>query len=141
MLLYPSKVNFKKQKKNYLRNTLETRAFKLSFGFIGLKATQSCRISARQIEAARQCINRQIRRKGKIWIRIFPSISVTKKPVSVRMGKGKGSPSFWCVPLKVGSILFEIVGVSLLRARRALKKAAKKLPIKTKIILKHQNVK
>jgi large subunit ribosomal protein L16 len=84
----------------------------------------------------RQCINRDLKRRGKVWINIFPSIPVTSTPTENRMGKGKGSVSYWCAPIKIGTVLFEISGVSLLKAKQALLKGANKLPIKTKIIIR-----
>jgi len=136
MLLQPKKLKFKKQKKNYLKNCLETKSFELRQGTIGLKALNSLRITSRQIEAVRQCINRDLGRRGKIWMSIFPHISVTKTPTENRMGKGKGSVSFWCAPIKVGTILFEIAGVSNMMAKQALTKGGNKLPIKTKVIIR-----
>jgi len=136
MLLQPKRTKFKKNKKNYLKNCLETKSFELRHGTIGLKALGSLRITSRQIESARQCINRELSRCGKIWINIFPQISVTKKPTENRMGKGKGSVSFWCAPIKAGTVLFEIGGVMDMKAKQALLKGGKKLPIKTKIIIK-----
>jgi large subunit ribosomal protein L16 len=136
MLLQPKRIKFKKLKKKYLGKCLETRACQLRFGFIGLKALNSFRMTSRQIEAVRQCVNRELGRSGKIWINIFPHIPVTSKPTENRMGKGKGSVSYWCAPIKTGAILFEIEGVPLLKAKQALIKGGNKLPIKTKIIIK-----
>ena len=136
MLLQPKKTKYKKQKKNYLGHNLETRACKLHQGSIGLKAAQSLRLTSRQIEAVRQCVNRELGRKGKIWVNIFPHIPVSAKPTENRMGKGKGAISYWCSPIKIGTILFEITGVPLIKARQALIKGSNKLPIKTKIIIK-----
>lgn len=136
MLLQPKRTKFKKQRKNYLRNLLETGSFRLQFGLAGLQATESCRLTSRQLEATRQSIRRQLGRKGRIWIKAFPQIPVTKKPISTRMGKGKGATSFWCSLVKVGTILFEIRGVSVQRAESAFTKASNKLPVKTKTILK-----
>jgi len=136
MLLQPNRTKFKKLKKKYLSNILETRSFKLNQGTIGLKALGSLRITARQIEAVRQCVTRELGRKGKVWVNIFPHIPVTSKPTENRMGKGKGAISYWCAPIKIGTILFEITGVSLVKAKLALLKGANKLPIKTKIVLK-----
>jgi large subunit ribosomal protein L16 len=135
MLLQPKKLKFKKLKKNYLKNCLETKSFELRQGTVGLKALSSMRITSRQIEAVRQCINRDLNRRGKIWINVFPQISVTKKPTENRMGKGKGSVSFWCAPIKIGTILFEITGVSNTLAKQALTRGANKLPVKTKVIV------
>jgi large subunit ribosomal protein L16 len=136
MLLQPKKLRFKKLKKNYLKNCLETKSFELRQGNVGLKALNSMRINSRQIEAVRQCINRDLNRRGKIWINVFPQIPVTKKPTENRMGKGKGSVSFWCAPVKVGTVLFEIAGVSNMMAKQALTKGGNKLPVKTKVIIR-----
>jgi len=136
MLLQPKKTKYKKLKKNYLKNNLETRACSLHQGSIGLKATESIRLTSRQIEAVRQCVNRELGRRGKIWVNIFPHIPVSAKPTENRMGKGKGAISYWCAPVKIGTILFEITGVPLLKARQALLKGSNKLTIKTKIIIK-----
>ena len=136
MLSQPNKTKYKKLKKKYLVNCLETRSYKLHQGFIGLKAVETLRITARQIEAVRQCVNRELGRRGKIWINIFPHIPVTSKPTENRLGKGKGAVSYWCAPVKIGTILFEITGVSLVKAKQALLKGSNKLPIKTRIVLK-----
>jgi large subunit ribosomal protein L16 len=135
MLLQPKKTKFKKLKKNFLSNSLETKACHLEHGFIGLKALESYRITSRQIEAVRQCMNRELKRRGKIWIKIFPHIPVTQTPTENRMGKGKGSVAYWCAPVKIGAVLFEITGVPLVKAKQALQKGSHKLPIKTKIVI------
>src|SRR5690606_37535486 len=106
----------------------------LDFGTYGLKALQPEGITARQIEAARRAITRQMKRQGKVFIRIFPDVPVSKKPLEVRMGSGKGSPEFWVARVEPGRILFELEGVSETIAREALALAAAKLPIKTKFI-------
>ena len=137
MLLQPKRTKFKKFKKNYLSHKIETKSYKLNNGFIGLKALESIRITSRQIEAVRKCVNRDLGRKGKVWINIFPHIPVTGKPSENRMGKGKGSIDYWCAPVKVGCILFEICGVPFVKAKRALEKGSNKLPIKTKIVYKN----
>ena len=136
MLLEPKKTKFRKLKKKFLYTLLETRSCQLNFGFIGLKAVEAARLTARQIEAVRQCINRQLNRRGKIWVNIFPHIPVTSKPTENRMGKGKGSISHWTAPVKIGTILFEITGVPFLKAKNALLQGANKLPIKTKVIFR-----
>ena len=105
----------------------------LNFGTIGLKALESGLISARQIEAARQAIARKMKKRGKIWIKVFPSLPITKKPTEVRMGKGKGSVSYWAVRVRGGSVLFEICGVNSKTAIKAFKTGSAKLPIKTQI--------
>ena len=106
----------------------------LNFGSFGLKAVEPERITARQIEAARRAITRQMKRAGRVWIRIFPDVPVTKKPAEVRMGKGKGAPELWVARVKPGRIMFEIDGVTEQVAREALRLGAAKLPIKTRIV-------
>lgn len=138
MLKQPKQTKFKKFKKTYLKNCLEVRSSRLTHGFIGLKANSSLRITARQIEALRQCISRELKRRGKIWFNIFPHIPVTSKPTENRMGKGKGSLNYWCVPVKVGTILVEIAGVSFFKAKQALLRGCNKLPIKSRIISKYK---
>jgi large subunit ribosomal protein L16 len=106
----------------------------LSFGTYGLKATQPERITARQIEAARRAMTRHMKRQGRVWIRIFPDLPVSSKPTEVRMGKGKGSVDFWAAKVKPGRVMFEIDGVTDSVAREALRLAAMKLPIKTRVV-------
>lgn len=135
MLSAPKKTKFKKFKKRYFRSQIiETKMNKLIFGSIGLKAQESSKITARQIESVRQCINRNLQRKGKIWLRIFPFIGVTAKPTENRMGKGKGNISHWVSFIKAGSILFEVTGVPKNIAVKALLKASNKFSLKSKII-------
>jgi large subunit ribosomal protein L16 len=107
----------------------------LSCGSFALKSLGFGRLTAKQIEAARRAITRKVKRKGKLWIKVFPQTPVTTKPTEVRMGKGKGSLSYWCHPLKPGTILFELDGVSLDLAKQALNLGANKLPVKTKFII------
>ena len=134
MFLQPKKIKYKKTKKGKLRQ-LEFKTSKLKFGAIGLKAVKSGMISARQIEASRQAIKRKIKKKGKIWLRIFPNCPITAKPVSARMGKGKGTLSHWSSRVKGGAIIFEICGVKDPNViRNALRTGCAKLPIQTKII-------
>lgn len=129
MLLQPKRIKYKKIKKgrlnkyNYKNN--------LGFGTIGLKALESGLISSRQIEAARQAISRKMKKKGKLWIKIYPSLPITKKPAEVRMGKGKGSVSHWVAKVRGGSVLFEICGVNKKTAIKAFKTGSAKLPVKT----------
>lgn len=130
MFLQPKRSKFKKLRKGKLSN-LEFKSNKLKFGTIGLKAAESGTVTARQIEAARQSITRKINRKGKLWIRIFPSIPVTLKPVEVRMGKGKGAVSFWASKVAGGNVIFELCGVSQTTAIAAFRTGGAKLPIKT----------
>lgn len=106
----------------------------LNFGEYGLKAMSPERVTARQIEAARRAITRVMKRQGKMWIRVFPDVPVSKKPLEVRMGNGKGAPEFWVVRIKPGRIMFEVEGVSETIAREALAYASSKLPVKTKFI-------
>nr|QYC61902.1 ribosomal protein L16 [Stephanopyxis turris] len=133
MLLRPKKIKYKKLQKGTLPK-LNFRSNKLRFGSIGLKALTSGIISSKQIEASRQAINRKINRKGKIWIRIFPNIPVTKKPSEVRMGKGKGNVNHWVAKISAGTILFEICGVTNQKAILGFKTGSAKLPIKTTVI-------
>ena len=106
----------------------------LNFGSYGIKALEPERVTARQIESARRTITRHMKRAGKLWIRIFPDVPVSQKPTEVRMGKGKGTPEFWCCRVKPGRILFELEGVPLEVAREACLRASSKLPIKTKFV-------
>ena len=108
--------------------------FSLNFGSHGLKALEHERVTARQIEAARRAITRQMKRAGCVWIRIFPDLLVSKKPTEVRMGSGKGAPEFWACRVKPGRIMFEIDGVPDMVAREALRLGAAKLPIKTRVV-------
>jgi large subunit ribosomal protein L16 len=130
MFLQPKKVKYKKVRKGTLRK-LEFRSNKLKFGTIGLKTIESGTISAKQLEAARQSINRKIKRKGKLWIRIFPFLPITAKPTEVRMGKGKGAVSHWGIKVGGGCVVFELCGVTKNTAISAFKTGGAKLPIKT----------
>jgi large subunit ribosomal protein L16 len=130
MFLQPKQSKYKKIRKGKL-NKLEFKSNTLKFGTFGLKAAESGTITARQIEAARQAINRKIKRKGKIWIRIFPHLPITKKPNEVRMGKGKGPVAYWATKIKGGTVIFEICGVNMTMAISAFKTGGAKLPIKT----------
>lgn len=132
MLNNPKYIKYKKIKKGKLKK-LEFKTNKLKFGTYGLKAEESGVIHSRQIEAARQAIARKIKRKGKIWIRIFPHLSITSKPIAIRMGKGKGQVSHWGARVAKGTILFEICGVNPNIIFSSLKTGGAKLPIKTKI--------
>jgi large subunit ribosomal protein L16 len=132
MLNGPKNIKYKKTKKGKLVK-LEFKANDLKFGTIGLKAAESGIISSKQIESARQAITRKIKRKGKMWIRIFPYLPITSKPTGIRMGKGKGSLSHWGARVRGGTTLFEICGVKNSTVITALKTGGAKLPIKTKI--------
>ncbi len=132
-MLQPKRTKFRKQHKGR-NNGLAIRGSSVSFGEFGLKSTERGRLTARQIEAARRTITRHVKRGGKLWIRVFPDKPVTKKPVEVRMGKGKGSVEYWVAQIKPGTMLYEIQGVSEELAREAFKLAAAKLPVKTTFI-------
>jgi large subunit ribosomal protein L16 len=134
-MLQPKKMKFRKVHKGRNRGNAKG-GFALNFGSYGLKALEPERVTARQIEAARRAITRQMKRAGRVWIRIFPDVPVSKKPIEVRMGKGKGSPEFWACRVKPGRIMFEIDGVPDVIAREALRLGAAKLPIKTRIIVR-----
>jgi large subunit ribosomal protein L16 len=128
-MLQPKKTKFRKQFKGRNRG-IATRGNEISFGTFGIKAAQCCRITARQIEAARRAVTRYIKRGGKLWIRIFPDKPITKKPLEVRQGKGKGPVEYWVALVQPGRVLFEIEGVSEDLARQAFTLAAAKLPVK-----------
>lgn len=133
MFLQPKKTKYKKTRKGKLRK-LEFKVNQLKFGTVGLKAVNSGIISARQIEASRQAISRKIKKKGKIWIRVYPDLPITAKPISSRMGKGKGSVSHWGARVKGGCMLFEICGVKDPKViENALRTGSAKLPLKTRI--------
>ena len=132
MFLQPRKTKYKKTRKGRLKK-LEFKSNSIRFGELGLKARVSGMISANQIEAARRTIARKIKRKGKVWIRIFPDLPITSKPTESRMGKGKGAVSYWVARVRGGTTLFEICGIPKHIAIEALKAGSKKLPVKTKI--------
>ena len=134
-MLQPKKTKYRKQQKGKLRG-FATSGAKVSFGEFGLKATTRGRVTARQIEAARRAMTRHIKRGGKVWIRIFPDVPITKKPVEVRMGKGKGNVEYWVSLVQPGTVLYEMAGVSEEVARQAFKLAAAKLPVRTTFIKK-----
>jgi large subunit ribosomal protein L16 len=132
-MLQPKRTKFRKAFKGRISGNAKGGT-DLNFGAYGLKALEPERITARQIEAARRAITRHIRRQGRLWIRIFPDVPVSKKPAEVRQGKGKGSPEYWAARVKPGRILFELDGVPGALARVAFERAAEKLPIKTKVV-------
>ena len=132
-MLQPKKTKFRKAHKGRIKGNAKGGTT-LNFGSYGLKALTAERITARQIEAARRAITRHMKRAGRVWIRIFPDLPVTKKPTEVRMGKGKGAPEYWVCRVKPGRIIFEVDGIDEATARIALYKASAKLPIKTKFI-------
>jgi large subunit ribosomal protein L16 len=132
-MLQPMRTKFRKAHKGRIKG-LATSGVDLAFGQYALKALEPERVTARQIEAARRALTRHMKRSGQVWIRIFPDVPVSKKPLEVRMGSGKGTPEFWVARIKPGRILFEIDGVSEATAREALTLAAAKLPIKTRFV-------
>ena len=132
-MLSPKRLKFRKQHKGRIHGNAKGGT-ELSFGSFGLKALSPDRITARQIEAARRAITRQMKRAGRLWIRIFPDVPVSDKPAEVRMGKGKGSVEYWCARVHPGRILFECEGIDEETAREAFALGAAKLPIKTKFI-------
>lgn len=134
-MLSPKKVKWRKQQKGRMKGAAN-RGNKIAYGDIAIQALECGYITSRQIEAARIAMSRKTKRGGKIWIKIFPDKSLTKKPAEVRMGKGKGSPEKWVAVIKPGRVLFEIQGVEHGLAKEALRLAMYKLPIKTKIITK-----
>jgi large subunit ribosomal protein L16 len=129
-MLAPKKVKYRKMQKGRVRGA-ESRGLALAFGDFGLKATETARVDARALEAARIALTRHIKRGGRVWIRVFPDKPFTKKPAETRMGKGKGGPEGWTAVVRPGRILFEMEGVDRPTAREAMRLAAHKLPIKT----------
>ena len=132
-MLQPTRTKYRKAHKGRIHGRA-ARGEILNYGTYGLKAMEPERIIGKQIEAARVALTRYMKRTGKVWLRIFPNIPVSKKPTEVRMGKGKGSPEFWICRVKPGRIIFEVDGIDEATARVALYKASAKLPIKTKFI-------
>src|SRR5512136_2456065 len=132
-MLQPKRTKFRKAFKGRIRGNSKG-GFSLNFGQFGLKALEPERITARQIEAARRAMTRHMKRAGRVWIRIFPDVPVSKKPLEVRMGSGKGAPELWVARVKPGRIMFEIGGVPVNIAKEALALAAAKLPIKTRFV-------
>ena len=132
-MLQPKRTKFRKQFKGRIHGVATSGAL-LNFGQFGLKAMEPERITARQIEAARRAITREMKRQGRVWIRVFPDVPVSAKPAEVRMGSGKGAPDHWVARVKPGRIMFELDGVSEEIARAALTLGAAKLPIRTRFI-------
>ena len=132
-MLQPKRTKFRKQHKGRIHGAAKAGTM-LNFGSYGLKATEPERVTAREIEAARRAITRQMKRAGRVWIRVFPDVPVSKKPAEVRMGSGKGAPEYWVVRVKPGRIMFEIDGVDTATAKEALRLGAGKLSIATKFI-------
>src|SRR5215218_8294704 len=129
-MLQPKRTKYRKAFKGRISGAAKG-GFNLDFGAYGLKAIEPDRITARQIEAARRAMTRHMKRAGRVWIRVFPDVPVSKKPAEVRMGSGKGAPEFWVAKIKPGRILFEVDGVDLATAQEAMRLAAGKLPIAT----------
>ncbi|MDO8876970.1 MAG: 50S ribosomal protein L16 [Pseudolabrys sp.] len=132
-MLQPKKTKFRKAFKGRIHGTATSGAT-LAFGQFGLKALEPERVTARQIEAARRALTRFMKRAGRVWIRVYPDVPVSKKPIEVRMGKGKGTPEVWVCRVKPGRILFEVDGIPVGIAKEALTLAAAKLPVKTRFI-------
>ena len=132
-MLQPKRTKFRKMHKGSISGN-DKGGFNLNFGSYGLKSLEPSRVTARQIEAARRAMTRHMKRAGRVWIRIFPDVPVSKKPTEVRMGKGKGSVEYWAAKVKPGRMMFEIDGVPIDVAKEALSLAAAKLPVKCKIV-------
>ena len=132
-MLSPKRTKYRKQQKGRIHGSAKGGTV-LNFGSFGLKSEQAGRITARQIEAARRAITRHLKRSGRMWIRIFPDVPVSKKPTEVRMGKGKGVPEFWICKVKPGRVMFEVDGVQATLAREAFRRGADKLPIRTRFV-------
>ena len=137
-MIQPKRTKYRKMHKMKMKGNTK-RGDQLAFGSFGIKALDESWVTSRQIEAARIAITRFMKREGQVWIRIFPDKPITKKPLEVRMGKGKGAPEYWVAPVKAGTILFEATGVSLELASEALRLAAQKLPVKTKFIVRRDH--
>ena len=135
-MLMPKKVKYRKHQRGR-RAGLAKGGTKVDFGDFGLQALQAGWITSRQIEAARIAITRHIKRSGKVWIRVFPDKSVSKKPLETRMGKGKANPEFWVAVVKPGRVMYELEGVPIELAKEAMKLASAKLPIKTRFVVRH----
>ena len=133
MPLMPERVKYRKMQRGH-RTGIASRGATVAFGEYGLQALERCWLDTKQIEAARVAITRFMKRRGKVWLRVFPDKSVTKKPLEVRMGSGKGAVEYWVARVKPGRVLFEIDGVNTQTAREALTLAAAKLPIKTRFV-------
>jgi large subunit ribosomal protein L16 len=138
-MLQPKKVKYRRRQKGRMKGNAQ-RGTQLAFGSFGIKALDSCWLTGRQIEAARQAVTRYMKREGQIWIRVFPDKPITKKPAEVRMGKGKGAPEGFVFPVTPGRIIIEAEGVSYEIAKEALRLAAQKLPITTKFVVRRDYV-
>ena len=138
-MLQPKRTKHRKVQKGRIKGDAK-RGATLAYGTFGLKALEPKWITNRQIEAARQAMTRHMKREGSVWIRIFPDKPITRKPLEVRMGKGKGNPEFWAAVVKPGRLMFEIDGVPMQVAQEAMELAAQKLPIKTKFVVRRDYV-
>ena len=138
-MMQPKKTKFRRAFKGRISGNTKGGSA-LNFGQFGLKALEPNRVNAREIEAARRAITREMKRQGRVWIRIFPDVPVSKKPNEVRMGSGKGAPEFWAARVKPGRIMFEIDGVPDAIARESLRLGAAKLPIKTRIVTRMEGL-
>ena len=135
-MLSPKRTKYRRPHRGNFRGTA-TRGNKISFGDYALQALEPCWLTSRQIEAGRRVMTRYVRRTGKLWIRIFPDKPITIRPAETRMGSGKGSPDYWVAVIKPGKIIYEITGVPEAVARRAMKIASYKMPVKTKFLMKN----
>jgi large subunit ribosomal protein L16 len=138
-MLLPKRVKYRKMQKGRVRGKA-TRGAEVSFGTFGLKALEGGWITSRQIEAVRVTLSRTMKRDGKIWIRIFPDKPITKKPAETRMGSGKGAPEYWVAPVKPGRIMFEVGGIPKALAEEALRLSSHKLPVKSKMVVRHDYI-
>ena len=138
-MMQPKKTKFRRAHKGRIKGNTKGGAA-LNFGQFGLKALEPERVTARQIEAARRAITREMKRQGRVWIRIFPDVPVSKKPTEVRMGSGKGAPEFWAARVAPGRIMFEVDGVTEAVARESLRLGAAKLPVRTKIVARMEGL-
>jgi large subunit ribosomal protein L16 len=136
-MLMPKRTKHRKHHRGHRRG-VATRGNKLNFGNYGLQALEECWMTNRQIEAARRAMTRHVKRGGQIWIRVFPDLSITKKPAETRMGSGKGNPEGWVCVVKPGRVLFEMSGIPEETARAAMRLAAYKLPIKTRVLVREE---
>ena len=135
-MLQPMRTKFRKAHKGRIKG-VATSGVSLSFGQFGLKAMEPDRITARQIEAARRAMTRHMKRAGRVWIRVFPDVPVSKKPLEVRMGSGKGNVEYWVAKIQPGKMLYEMEGITEVEAREAFKLAAAKLPVKTTFVFRN----
>ena len=134
-MMQPKRTKFRKQFKGKISGSAQ-RGNSVAFGEFGLKATDRCRMTAREIEAARRAISRYVKRGGRIWIRVFPDVPITQKPLEVRMGSGKGNVEYWVAKIQPGKMLYEMEGITEAEAREAFKLAAAKLPVKTTFVFR-----